>query len=76
MRSIFARYTAGTRVLELTASRGDGTSCAGKLGWGGSWVVGVTVWVLEGLEGRPLVFVQRDTVLDAQRQVGLEPGGS
>ena len=30
------------------------------------------MWVLEGFEGRTLVPVQWDTVLDAQRQVGLE----
>ena len=39
---------------------------------GGSRVVGVTVRVLEAVEGGTLVPVQRDTVLDAQRQVGLQ----
>ena len=57
-------------------SRGDGRSRASQLGRGGDWVVNVTVWVLESVEGRTLIFVQRDTVLDAQWQVGLESMGN
>ena len=59
-------------VLGLTASGDDGSSCAGDLGEGGGWVVDVTVRVLEAVEGGTLVPDQRDTVLDAQWQVGLE----
>jgi hypothetical protein len=50
----------------------DACSCAWELRECGGWVVGVTVWILDVVEARTLIFVQRDTVLDAQRQVGLE----
>jgi len=50
----------------------DGSSCAIELKEGGSWIVGVAVWILEAIEGGTLVPGQRDTVLDAQWQVGLE----
>jgi len=50
----------------------DGSGRGGELRQCGSWVVGVTVWVLEAVEGGTLVLGQRDTVLDAQWQVGLE----
>ena len=47
-------------------------SCVGELGKCGGRVVGVTVRSgLGGEEGRTLVFCQRDTVLDAQWQIGL-----
>ena len=51
---------------------GDGRSYTSELGESGGRVVGVTVWVYEIVEGRTLVSGQRDTVLDAQWQVGLE----
>ena len=39
---------------------------------GGGWVIDVTVWVLQSIEGGTLGSGQRDTELDAQWQVGLE----
>ena len=44
----------------------DGRSCASGLGEGGGRVVDVTVRILGGVEGRTLVFRQRDTIFDGQ----------
>jgi len=51
---------------------GDSDRGAHELGEGGGWVIDVTVWVLQAAEGRTLISVQRDAVLDAQWQVRLE----
>ena len=51
---------------------GNSRGCASELGEGGDWVVGVTLWASDRVEGGTLVFGQRDTVLDPQGQVWLE----
>jgi hypothetical protein len=57
------------RVRGLGNDRRD---CVCELRESGGWVVGVTVWIPDVVEARALVFAQRDTVPDAQGQVGLE----
>ena len=66
----------GAGVNRVPGPESDGRACLSELGKGGGWVIGVTVGVLGSVEGGTLVFVQRDTILDAQRQVGLEVSGS
>jgi len=66
--------SAGTN--RVPGPGGDGSSCGSELGQGGSWVVDVSVRVLQAVEGGALVHGQRDTVLDAQWQVGLESNES
>ena len=61
------------QVLDLGS---DGSRGACELREGGGWVIDVTVRILQSVEGGTLVFVQRDTVLDAQWQIGLESGES
>ena len=51
--------------------RVDGGRSTGELGESGNWVIDITVRVLQAVEGRTLVFVQRNAILDAQWQVGL-----
>jgi len=51
---------------------GDSDRGAHELGEGGGWVIDLTVRVLQAVEGRTLVPVQRDAVLDAQWKVRLE----
>ena len=62
----------GAGANRIPGPGSDGNSGGGELREGGSRVVGVTVWVLETIEGGTLVHGQRDTVLDAQWQVRLE----
>ena len=59
------RCNQGVGINRVPSPWNDGRSCVGKLGEGGGWVVGVTVWVLGGVEGGTLVPGQRGTVLDA-----------
>jgi hypothetical protein len=58
----------GARVNRVhdSGDSGRGCGCARELRESGGWVVGVTVWILDVVEGRTLVFVQRDAVLNAQ----------
>ena len=65
------RGNQGAATNYVLGPWGDGSSCGIELGEGGSRVVGVTVRVLGQVEGGTLVPCQRDTVLDAQWQVGL-----
>ena len=48
----------------VPSSGNGGRSRSSDLGEGGSRVVGVTVGILRGVEGRTLVFCQRDTIFD------------
>ena len=73
---LLSRKNKSAGVNRVSYLRGDGRSCSSELGEGSGWVVDVTVWVLETVEGRTLVFGQRNTVLDAQWQVGLESKGN
>ena len=65
--STFARSHGPTHTRPV----GGGGKCSRELGKGSGWVVGVTVRA-RGVEGGILVFVQRDTIFDTQRQVRLE----
>ena len=69
-------YFGITRIPSSCRNKGAGTSRVPNLGEGhsrgtlelvegGGWVVGVTVWVLQAVEGGTLVPGQRDAVLDA-----------
>jgi len=49
-----------------------GSSGTYDLGKGCSWIIDISVWLLHSVEGRTLVFGQRDTILEAKWQVRLE----
>jgi len=59
-------------LLGLPDLWADGNRGTHELRSCGDWVIGVTVRLLEGVEGGTLVSGQWDTVLDTQWQVGLE----
>ena len=66
------RGDKGSEINCVSDPGGEDGDYTSDLGEDSGRVISVTMWVLGGVEGRTLVLCQRDTVLDAQWQVGLE----